>query len=186
MHLVFYNKALKLLIRIEQKFWVCFSVYDCVVCVTTEYEVLASLLTSGRIELPSISRTSWFFHCFLQLTSFLPNKMIFFFWHCSKLALHFLYSCEKPLPEMCSWLYKMTLLILMQPNHILTKLAETQILLLCPFLCESLKWGWLRPFRPVFILLSDLKQLLSCCLVGFGFGFLFGLFLNPSLLLWKF
>lgn len=49
------NKALKLLIRIEQKFWACFSVCECVVCVTTEYEVLASLLTSGRIELPSIS-----------------------------------------------------------------------------------------------------------------------------------
>lgn len=117
------NKALKLLIRTEQKFWVCFSVYECVVCVTTEYEVLASLLTSGRIELPSMSLMSWFFHCFLQLTSFLPNKNDFF-WHCSKLALHFLHSCEEPLPEMCSWLYKMTLLKLMQPNHILANLQN--------------------------------------------------------------
>lgn len=49
------NKALKLLIRIEQKFWACFSVCECVVCVTTEYEVLASLLISGRIELPCVS-----------------------------------------------------------------------------------------------------------------------------------
>lgn len=52
------NKALKLLIRIEQKFWVCFSVYECVVCVATEDEILASPLTSGGIELPSISLMS--------------------------------------------------------------------------------------------------------------------------------